>query len=119
MYGDENRVKLGDVYEKAASEGRALRGAHVHPNGDRVPSPMDVRMALHAASAGEDVIAGIATTTVRLGKYERTEASDRLMTRMESWDYALEKNRKSRQDWVRYLKSLCKSGVLTYKEDMQ
>ena len=111
--GGKNAVDANAVYDQAAKEGRTLRGAHVHPEGSMLPSPADIRMALHRASAGEDVHSSGAILTVRFGAKERSAATDELMTGMESWQYALDHKRKTEQDWIARLGELEATGVIT------
>lgn len=110
---NDHEVSVGSAYSDAEKSGEKLRGIHVHPSGDWLPSPADVRMALHPASAGETIATGRMNTALKMGDgYARSAGTDKLMTSLESWQNALDHGRMTRDAWFKKLHQLADSGVI-------
>lgn len=109
LRGDVHGVAgVKEVYDRLEAEGRTARGMHVHPAGGPFPSPGDVLIALHQASAGERVTSGMGGCEIRAAV--KNEA---LVKKVEGFRAGLDAGSVSVQDWQRWFGGVSRNGPVT------
>jgi phage putative head morphogenesis protein, SPP1 gp7 family len=112
--GDADSVQgMRALYDRALSEGKTVRGTHVHPPGSGYfPSPDDVLMALHPASGGERI------ESLSGSAFIRAESKNaELVRKIESFRDRLEAGSVSVTEWQRWMNTASKNGTLEFRRD--
>ena len=111
--GDAHGVPgIEKEYDRILAEGKTARGIHVHPEGGPFPSPSDVLIALHGASAGERVTSGMGACDIRA-----PEKNAELVRKVKKFRDDLDEKRIGNEDWQRWFNKVSATGLFSFKED--